>query len=113
MTDHDTARPALLAERENASALRDSLVRDVADIVAASKGSNADDEHDPEGSTIAFERSQVVSLLAQTRRRLDDVDAALERLADGTYGTCRSCGSDIPAARLEARPVARTCVSCA
>lgn len=113
MTDHDAARAALHAERSSALALRDSLERDVAGIVAASEGSNADDEHDPEGSTIAFERSQVTSLLDQTRRRLDDVDAALARLDDGSYGTCRSCGREIPSARLEARPVAQTCVSCA
>lgn len=113
MPDHDAARSALLTERASAAALRGSLERDVAGIVAASAGSNADDEHDPEGSTIAFERSQVASLLGQTLRRLDDIDAALARLDDGTYGTCRGCGVDIPAGRLEARPVARTCVDCA
>lgn len=113
MIDPDTARSALLAERVDAIALRDSLVRDVEGIVAASAGSNADDEHDPEGSTIAFERSQVASLLDQTHRRLEAIDAALTSLDDGTYGTCRSCGLPIPTARLAARPVARTCVSCA
>ncbi len=113
MFDQDAARAALLAERASAVALRSSLEHDVAGIVAASEGSNADDEHDPEGSTIAFERSQVSSLLGQTRRRLDDIEAALVRLDDDSYGTCQSCGRPIPAARLAARPVARTCVACA
>lgn len=112
MIDPQDARSALLAERREATALQTSLERDVLGIVAASAGSNADDEHDPEGSTIAFERSQVTSLLAQTRRRVADVDAALARLDDGSYGRCETCGATIPAARLEARPVARTCVPC-
>jgi RNA polymerase-binding transcription factor DksA len=81
--------------------------------VAASADSNADDEHDPEGSTIAFERSQVGALINQARRHLAELDAAEERLRAGSYGCCESCGRPIPAARLEARPVARTCVSCA
>jgi RNA polymerase-binding transcription factor DksA len=82
-------------------------------MVAASEGSNADDEHDPEGATIAFERSQVGTLARQARDHLREVDAALARLDDGTYGRCEVCGEPIPGPRLEARPVARTCVGCA
>ena len=82
-------------------------------MVAASADSNADDEHDPEGATIAFERSQVSALIQQSEQHLAEVEAALGRVADGTYGTCLRCGRPIPAARLEARPVARTCVPCA
>lgn len=89
-----------------------SLTRDFDGIVEASADSNADDEHDPEGSTIAFERSQVSTMVEQTRARLIDVDAALDRLEQGTYGVCERCGAPIPEARLEARPVARTCVPC-
>jgi DnaK suppressor protein len=101
------------AERETATRLLASLTRDFAGIVAASADSNADDEHDPEGSTIAFERSQVVTLIDQARERLDQVAAAVQRVHDGTYGVCESCGAQIPDGRLEARPVARTCVACA
>ena len=79
----------------------------------ASRDRNADDEHDPEGATIAFERSQVDALVRQTEQHLAEVDAALARLADGTYGLCERCGRPIPEGRLEARPVARTCVPCA
>ena len=81
-------------------------------IVDASRDSNADDEHDPEGATIAFERSQVDALAQQARSHLDEVDAALARLDDGSYGTCERCGGPIARARLEARPTARTCVTC-
>ncbi|MBY3552861.1 TraR/DksA family transcriptional regulator [Modestobacter lapidis] len=91
----------------------DALTREFDEVVAASKSSNADDEHDPEGATIAFERQQVAALLARARRRLADVDAALVRAAAGDYGTCADCGRPIAAERLEARPQARTCIECA
>ncbi len=81
--------------------------------MAASRSSNADDEHDPEGATIAFERQQVAALLDQTRRRLADVEAALERRAAGSYGLCETCGRPIAPERLAARPAARTCIDCA
>ncbi len=90
-----------------------SLRRDFDSIVAASADSNADDEHDPEGSTIAFERSQVVALIEQAERRLAEIEAARRRVDEGTYGQCERCGESISAARLEARPIARTCVACA
>ncbi|WP_324273404.1 TraR/DksA family transcriptional regulator [Blastococcus brunescens] len=101
------------AERAAALAQIESLTREFDEVVAASKASNADDEHDPEGATIAFERQQVVALLDQARRRLDDVDAALARRDAGGYGTCETCGGPIAAERLAARPAARTCISCA
>ncbi len=81
--------------------------------MAASRSSNADDEHDPEGATIAFERQQVAALLESARRRLADVDAALARRETGDYGRCESCGRPIAAERLAARPAARTCIDCA
>jgi DnaK suppressor protein len=83
------------------------------DFVAASRDTNADDEHDPEGATIAFERSQVDALLRQAQRRLAELDAASARLDSGTYGRCERCGRPIDPARLDARPEARTCVACA
>jgi DnaK suppressor protein len=89
------------------------LAVDFDELVAATVSSNADDEHDPEGSTLAFERSQVDALVQQTRHHLKEVDAAAARIADGTYGVCETCGEPIPADRLEARPVARTCIGCA
>ena len=103
----------LEAERERTQGQLAGLTRDFDAVVEASLDSNADDEHDPDGSTIAFERSQVDSMLEQTRHHLEEIDAALERVAAGTYGTCESCGQQIPADRLEARPVARLCITCA
>jgi RNA polymerase-binding protein DksA len=104
---------ALEAERAAAQAQIVTLTAEFDAVVDASRASNADDEHDPEGATIAFERQQLAALLDSTRRRLADVDAALARRAAGTYGVCESCGRPIAAGRLEARPAARTCIDCA
>ena len=110
-------RPRALArldeEQQAALTLLATLTRDFTGIVDASADSNADDEHDPEGSTIAFERSQVGALIEQAERRIAEIEAARARLDAGTYGRCEVCGEPIPDQRLEARPVARTCVGCA
>ena len=103
----------LVERREAALALIATLERDIADVVAASGDSNADDEHDPEGATIAFERAQLDASITELRAQVAELDAALERVAAGTYGICEVCGLPIPPERLEARPAARTHVHCA
>lgn len=85
-------------------------------FVDAGNGTNIDDEHDPEGATIAFERAQVAALIDQARARIADVDRALIALAAhgrDAYGRCERCGEPIAAGRLAARPSARTCIACA
>lgn len=106
-------RAALDEERRETLARLAALTGDFAAIVEASEGSNADDEHDPEGATIAFERSQLDALVQQARHHVSEIDAALERLDADTYGICERCGRPIAPGRLEARPVARTCIECA
>jgi DnaK suppressor protein len=113
VTGPEGARARLEAERAEVLERLALLRADLEGFRAASERDNADDEHDPEGATIAFERSQVAALLREGERRLGDLDAALEREAAGTYGVCERCGRPIPAARLEVRPAARTCVTCA
>ena len=108
-----TATDDLDRTRAETLAQIDALTREFDEVVAASRSSNADDEHDPEGATIAFERQQVAALLDQARRRLADVDEALARAAAGDYGRCAECGGPIAAERLAARPQARTCIACA
>jgi DnaK suppressor protein len=90
-----------------------TLTDDYGAMVAASRDSNADDEHDPEGATIGFERSQLGALVRQARLHVVEIDAAMERLDTGTYGLCEGCGGAIGEGRLDARPVARTCIQCA
>ena len=85
----------------------------MAAVIEAASDVATDDEHDPEGATIAFERARVAALLDQARGHLHDIDAAIARLDAGTYGRCEHCGGAIAPARLAARPVARTCIGCA
>ena len=110
MTDPRARLEAALAD--NAAQLR-ALERQHREMVAASRDSNADDEHDPEGATIAFERQQVVALVEQLQRTRTDIERALALHDEGGYGCCEACGGPIGQARLEARPTARTCIDCA
>jgi len=109
----DRARERLEAEREQALRRLASVTDDFDSVVAASRDTNADDEHDPEGTTIAFERSQVAALMRHAHQHLLEIDSALQRVDEGTYGSCESCGRPIGEGRLQARPVARTCIECA
>lgn len=103
----------LHAEREETAAQIAALTGDFDGMVAASASSNADDEHDPEGATIAFERAQVLAVLQQAQRHAAEIDEALARLDAGTYGICTTCGGEVGVDRLAARPAARTCIRCA
>lgn len=106
------AAELLAADRDRTSRLLARLHHDFRGILEASRESNADDEHDPEGATIAFERSQLDALIGQAELRLTEIDDALDRLAEGSYGVCATCARPIPAERMQARPTARTCVAC-
>ena len=106
-------RDILERERDVALARIQAVTTELEDIVTSSEASNADDEHDPEGSTIAFERAQVGTLLLAAQTYLEDVDQALIRLDTGRYARCEECGDEIGAERLDARPAARTCLQCA
>ena len=107
------ARRLLAEQREETLRRLAGLTGEYDAVVAASYDSNADDEHDPEGATIAFERSQVGALIRQARDGLGEIDAALTRLDAGTYGVCERCRRPIGDGRLEARPVALLCIDCA
>lgn len=107
------ALAALAAERDGLAGQLAALGREFEAMVAASETSNADDEHDPEGATIAFERAQLVALISGLQARLAEVAQAADRLAGGDYGRCEQCGAPIGAERLAARPSARTCIGCA
>lgn len=90
-----------------------SFVSSFDGIVEATIDVATDDEHDPEGHTIAWERQQIAALLDETRITLTDIEAAEQRLDDGLYGTCTTCGLEIAVERLDALPATPTCVNCA
>ncbi|MDX6235500.1 MAG: DnaK suppressor protein [Kribbellaceae bacterium] len=106
-------RELLTADRAATADRIATLSQDLAGMVEAARLVATDDEHDPEGSTIAFERSQTSAFLADARTHLADLDSALERIDAGDYGRCEHCGKPIAAERLLARPSARTCIDCA
>ncbi|MFC5381419.1 TraR/DksA family transcriptional regulator [Aquipuribacter nitratireducens] len=109
MSDEDllTARLTALAAQEQ------RLLAQLDRVVAASEQSNADDEHDPEGATIAWERQQLAAVLDQVRRSRAALEEAVAARARGEATTCERCGATIDPRRLEARPEARTCIDCA
>jgi RNA polymerase-binding transcription factor DksA len=113
MTDMKSARDRLAAENTQALQRLADLRHDFQGLVAASRDTNADDEHDPEGATIALERSQIEALVRQAQHHLEEINAAVERLDAGRYGTCEACGTQIGDQRLEARPAATVCILCA
>ena len=105
---------ARLAAERAATAERVAALAAQVDALAEQQAlTTHDDEHDPEGVTIGFQRAQLLGLLEGARRDLDAVERAAQRLAEGTYGRCLRCGEPIPAERLEALPAAETCLACA
>ena len=104
---------ALMAERATYERQADSLQAE-ADQLAAERepGDVQFDEESGEGDTLAVERERDLALSAQARSAVDEIDAALARLAAGTYGVCERCGQNIPKERLRALPHAALCVTC-
>ena len=68
------------------------------------------DQHPADQASETFEREKDFSILEQVEAELADVERALKRLDDGTYGTCEACGTAIADERLEAMPATRFCV---
>ncbi|MBD7996019.1 TraR/DksA C4-type zinc finger protein [Arthrobacter sp. Sa2CUA1] len=112
--DLDTARFAAIIDEHIADVRRkiDSVLADIREVTAAAKDTPADDEHDPEGTTVTVERANEMSMLAALEASLAEMLLARVRLDDGVYGICERCGEPIPEARLEIRPEARYCVAC-
>jgi len=65
-----------------------------------------------DGTTEAVERIATTAQARSISASLAEIDRALQKLSEGTYGTCDRCGSAIPAERLEAKPAATLCVRC-
>jgi RNA polymerase-binding transcription factor DksA len=89
-------------------------VADDAALLAAERegGDTQFDEESGEGDTINIERERDLLLSASAQQIVDEIDRALERIADKTYGVCLPAGRRINLERLEALPYAETCVDC-
>lgn len=112
-TDRREFEQLLLARRGDVEASLAVTSRELDGIRAARADATADDEHDPEGSTLSTDWSRIVGLGADAAAHLTAIDRALVRLESGDYGVCVTCGRDIPPARLRARPTADQCVASA
>jgi DnaK suppressor protein len=113
--DPKLARSRLNTDREETLRRIAELERDFTAVVtSAVEGSaGSDDEHDPEGATVAFERQHLAALIEQARAHLAATEAALGKVDSGRYEICDICGEPIGAERLAARPASLTCVRCA
>jgi DnaK suppressor protein len=89
------------------------LAQTLADVREARGAESVDDEHDPEGPTLSSEWSRIHGVHGELLAASESVDAALARIALGSYGLCLRCGEPIGFDRLEARPEAELCIVCA
>jgi DnaK suppressor protein len=92
---------------------REEIVGEVKQTLESSKEIGQDGIQDigDEASTI-YNKTVLLSLNENERMRLQEVDEALDRIANGTYGICEECGGPISLKRLEVRHVAKYCVPC-
>jgi len=107
--DLDNARIVLLAEREK-------LIHQLGELGSDENGDLRPDLDFGEGfadaAAVTSERTEVIGIVETLKSQLDDVNKAFDMLEDGSYGTCHSCGKEIGAARMEARPFSLYCVDC-
>lgn len=107
--DISKAKASLIEERAH-------LVHQLEELGAAESGDLRSDldfgDSFADAASVTAERTEVLGLVDSLKGQLDDVDAALAQIETGKYGTCDNCGTEIPAARLEARPASILCVDC-
>ena len=106
-------RALLLAERETYTSQAESLRAEAQQLAEDMEpGDTQFDEESGEGGTMNVERERDLTLIAQARAAVDEIDHALSKVDSGSYGVCEQCGSAIPKARLRALPYASLCVAC-
>lgn len=103
----------IASRREGLRRRLDVTQTQLVDIRHARSDGTADDEHDPEGSTLSIEWSRAEGQREEAERELAELDAAHDRLAADEYGLCADCGGAIPLERLQLLPAALRCVPCA
>ena len=109
--DADAARTRLEEERTRLDGLREGFDDLNAESEEASLGElSSVDQHQADVGTETFNRERDLSILENVEAELVDVEHAIRRLDDGSYGTCEACGKPIDDARLEAMPAARFCL---
>jgi DnaK suppressor protein len=95
--------------RGELEASREALAEQLHDLGVEGE-SGIVDENFADSAAVSAEQGEAQALAARLREQLDDVEKALARLDEGTYGTCEVCGNPIGEARLEAMPATRFCI---
>ncbi|MEA2685132.1 MAG: DnaK suppressor protein [Actinomycetota bacterium] len=111
--DPDQARDLLEGERDRLDSMREGFADEGLDLSETESVGELSsiDQHPADLGTETFEREKDISIIERLEAELADVEYALRRLDDGTYGTCEACGRPIDEARLEAMPAARLCLN--
>lgn len=106
----------ITAAKTNLESARARLVHQLEEMGATETGDLTGEVQYGDGfadaAAATAERTEILGLVDTIKGQLDAVDAALDRIRDGKYGTCVHCGKEIDAARLEFRPESISCVDC-
>lgn len=103
----------IAAQRTQLEQERAELRRQLAELGFGEDGKLNYDANFADSSQVTAERGEAETLATSLRDALDEVEKALHKMEDGTYGVCESCGQAIAEARLEAMPAAAYCITCA
>ncbi len=112
-SDAPTSEPVLADYRAILERERASLERQLAELGHGESGGLNYDPNFADTSQVTAERGEAEALAGELKEALAEVEAALARLDNGTYGRCARCGQQISPARLEAMPAAQLCITCA
>ncbi|MBD8837899.1 MULTISPECIES: TraR/DksA C4-type zinc finger protein [Paenibacillus] len=110
---HQILKNALLEQRENLQRHFESSMEDGAPAQSLKDSTgelSSYDNHPADAGTETFERSRDLAIDDTLTDEFNQVNDALERMEQGTYGTCVTCGEDIPFERLEAIPYTAYCI---
>jgi RNA polymerase-binding transcription factor DksA len=113
VSDASTSEPVLADFRVILENERGRLAHQLAELGYGDTGSLNYDSNFADTSQVTAERGEAEALAGELKEALGEVEAALDRFAQGTYGRCERCGQPISPARLEAKPAAPRCITCA
>jgi RNA polymerase-binding protein DksA len=108
--DLDHFRDALEAERKRVTDALQYLHAETPNAGGDETQESATQDHLADSAAVTYDREMDFSLEENSEQVLEEIDRALKRIDDGTYGKCTRCGKDIPVERLEAIPYAEHCI---
>lgn len=114
MSKEDLEHFRQLLEEKKAEILKDmgTIEEQTSTTASESSGELSYSDHMPELGSDANEREKAFMFASRDESYLSQIEAALKRLEDGTFGICRVCGKEIPKERMEAVPTTTICVAC-